>query len=232
MGYELDFSVVLSEPYRSFLLTGIRYTLLLFAASWAIALVLAIVITVVRATGIKPLELIAAAYVAYHRNVPLLVQILVWYIGASSFLPRGVNMFMNRNDPEFMFALIALSLYAAAYMSEDMRSGMRAIPRTQMEAARSMGFTFAGSMRWVILPQTWRIALPPLLNQTLLLFKGTSLAAAIGVAELTYQARQIETQTFRIFESFSVVTAIYLVGSFALMWLGAWTSRKFRLRTK
>ncbi len=232
MGYELDFSVIFTEPYFGFLMTGIRYTLMLFIGAWVIALVLATILTTLRATGFKPLEWLVAAYVAYHRNVPLLVQILVWYIGAASFLPREVNRFMNRNDPEFLFALIALSLYSAAYMSEDMRSGMRAIPHTQMEAARSMGFSFVQSMRWVILPQTWRIALPPLINQTLLLFKGTSLAAAIGVAELTYQARQIETQTFRVFESFATVTALYLIGSFALMFLGAWSVRKFRLRTK
>lgn len=232
MGYDLDFSLLLTEPYRGFLLAGIRNTLLLFVAAWIVALVLATILTVVRVSGFKPGAWLVAAFVAYHRNVPLLVQILVWYMGAASFLPRSINMFLNRHNPEFMFAFVALSLYAAAYMSEDMRSGMRAIPRTQMEAARSMGFSFTQSMRFVILPQTWRIALPPLINQALLLFKGTSLAAAIGVAELTYQARQIETQTFRVFEAFAAVTVLYLVGSFALMFLGAWSARKFKLRTK
>lgn len=232
MGYTLDFSTILREPYLGFLLVGIRTTLLLFVLAWFIALFLATILTILRSTGLRPLEWLVAAYVAYHRNVPLLVQMLLWYFGAASFLPREINVFMNRNNAEFLFALVALSLYSAAYMSEDMRSGMRAIPRTQMEAARSMGFNFIQAMRWVVLPQTWRIALPPLINQTLLLFKGTSLAAAIGVAELTFQARQIESQTFRVFESFSVVTAFYLAGSFALMFLGAYSAKKFRLRTK
>lgn len=232
MGYELNFAVLFTAPYLGFLITGVKYTLALFFSAWVIAVLLATILTTLRASGFKPLAWLISSYVAYHRNVPLLVQILVWYIGAASFLPREINMFINRNNPEFLFALIALFLYSAAYMSEDMRSGIRAIPRTQMEAARSMGFTFMQSMRWVILPQTWRVALPPLINQTLLLFKGTSLAAAIGVAELTYQARQIETQTFRVFESFAVVTALYLIGSFALMFLGAWSAKKFKLRTK
>ncbi|QOG07295.1 amino acid ABC transporter permease [Aureimonas sp. OT7] len=232
MGYELNFAPLFTAPYLGFLITGVKYTLALFATAWIIAVLLATVLTTLRASGIKPLAWVTSTYVAYHRNVPLLVQILVWYIGAASFLPRDVNMLINRNNPEFIFAVIALFLYSAAYMSEDMRSGIRAIPRTQMEAARSMGFTFMQSMRWVILPQTWRVALPPLINQTLLLFKGTSLAAAIGVAELTYQARQIETQTFRVFESFAVVTVLYLIGSFALMALGAWSAKKFKLRTK
>lgn len=232
MGYELDFSILLTEPYRGFLLAGALNTLLLFGAAWIIAITLATALTIIRASGFRLAEWFVAAFVAYHRNVPLLVQILVWYMGAASFLPREVNMFMNRHNPEFMFALVALSLYAAAYMSEDLRSGIRAIPHTQMEAARSMGFSFTQSMRFVILPQTWRVALPPLINQTLLLFKGTSLAAAIGVAELTYQARQIETQTFRVFEAFAAVTVVYLAGSFALMFLGAWSAQKFKLRTK
>ena len=182
--------------------------------------------------GYKLLVWAVAAYVAYHRNVPLLVQMLVWYFGTASVLPNSVNDFMNANNAEMSFAIVALSLYSAAYMSEDLRAALRAIPRTQTEAGRSMGFTYLQTMRWIIIPQTWRIALPPLIGQTLLLFKGTSLAAAISVAELTYQARQIESQSFRVFESFSVVTVLYLAGSFALMLLGLYVGKKYRLRTK
>ncbi len=81
----------------------------------------------------------------------------------------------------------------------------------------------------MILPQAWRAALPPLVNQALILFKGTSLASVIGVAELTYQARQIESQTFRPFEAFSVVTLIYLVGTFSIMSAGGWLTRRMRI---
>ncbi|MGH6861136.1 MAG: amino acid ABC transporter permease [Phyllobacterium sp.] len=231
MGYELDFGVVFSGAYLGFFLEGIRNTLTMFAAAWILGLVLAFLLTLLRASGFKPLEMAVAAYVAYHRNVPLLVQLLVWYFGAASVLPRSVNIFMNRHNAEMLFAILALSLYAAAYMSEDLRSALRAIPKTQMEAGRSMGFNYAQTMRWVIIPQTWRIALPPMIGQTLLLFKGTSLAAAIGVGELTYQARQIETQSFRVFEAFAAVTVIYLIGSFALMFLGAYVAKNYRLRT-
>lgn len=230
--YHLDFSVIFSGVYREFLLVGIRNTLVLFACSWVIALTLAMILTVIRASGMKLLVWAVAAYVAYHRNVPLLVQMLVWYFGTASVLPNSVNDFMNANNAEMSFAIVALSLYSAAYMSEDLRAALRAIPRTQTEAGRSMGFTYLQTMRWIIIPQTWRIALPPLIGQTLLLFKGTSLAAAISVAELTYQARQIESQSFRVFESFSVVTVLYLAGSFALMLLGLYVGKKYRLRTK
>ena len=95
-----------------------------------------------------------------------------------------------------------------------------------------MGFSFVESMRWVILPQAWRLSVPPLVNQTLNLLKSTSLAAAIGVAELSYAAREIENQSYRVFEAFSIVTFAYLVGTFSIMLVGALLSQRFRLRTK
>jgi polar amino acid transport system permease protein len=231
MGYELDYGVVLSGKYLAFFLDGVRNTLVLFALSWCAAVPLAVLLALLRATGGKAMERLVAAYVAYHRNVPALVQLFVWYFGIASLLPRGINDFINRNNGEMFFAVIALSLYAAAYMSEDLRAARNAIPKTQIEAGRSMGFSAMQTMRWVVLPQMWRIALPPIIGQTLLLFKGTSLAAIIGVGELSYQARQIESQSFRVFEAFSVVTLVYLIGSFALMFLGAWLGKRYRLRT-
>src|SRR5690606_19310845 len=118
------------------------------------------------------------------------------------------------------------------FISEELRSGLRAIPVTQMEAARAAGLGYVGAMRWVILPQAWRLALPAIIGQTLFLFKMTSLAAAIGAGELTYQARHIEHLTFRIFETFTVVTLLYLAGTFLLMGAGAWLAARFRLRVK
>jgi polar amino acid transport system permease protein len=232
MGYQLDYGAVLSGAYLTFFLEGLQNTLTLFVASWAAAFAFAVVLMLIRATQIRPLEWFVSIYVEYHRNVPLLVQLLVWYFGISSLFPRSLNEFMNDNNAEIIFAMVALSLYAAAYMSEDLRSGLRAIPKTQMEAGRAIGFTYVQTMRWVIIPQTWRLALPPLINQTLLIFKGTSLAAAIGVGELTYQARQVESQSFRVFEAFSIVTLLYVLGSFILMFAGSMLARRYRLRTK
>ena len=128
--------------------------------------------------------------------------------------------------------MIALGLAAAAYVSEDLRSGVRAIPKAQYEAARSIGFGFLGAMTNVILPQAARHAVPPLINQTLLLFKNTSLAMAIGVAELTYTVRDIENQTFQTFEIYLVGTVIYLAISLGLMGAGAAITRRTRILAK
>ena len=170
--------------------------------------------------------------VEYHRNVPLIVQLLFWNFGIPQLLPDSINKWINANSPELTLAIIAMSLFGAAYMSEDFRSGLRAIPDTQREASRAMGFSFVESMRWIILPQAWRLSVPPLVNQTLNLLKSTSLAAAIGVAELSYAAREIENQSYRVFEAFSIVTFAYLVGTFSIMLFGALLSQRFRLRTK
>ncbi|MCT8990256.1 amino acid ABC transporter permease [Chelativorans sp. SCAU2101] len=231
MGYDLDFSVVLSGRYLEMLLSGLATTMLLFVSGWFLGLAIALVLTLIRATPFKPLQWLVAAYVEYHRNVPLLVQLFVWYFGMPQLLPLSVNRFLNQHNAELGFAVIAVSCFMAAYMSEDFRSGLRAVPKAQREAARAMGFSFLQTMRWILIPQAWRIALPALVNQTLHMFKGTSLAGIIGVVELTDVARQIEDNTFRVFEAFGVVTAIYLICTLTLMLGGAALSRRFQLRT-
>lgn len=106
-------------------------------------------------------------------------------------------MWINRHAGEFIFATIAVGLTMSSYVSEDLRGGIRSIPKSQFEAARALGLSYLQSFRRVVLPQAVRIALPTLVNHTVLLFKNTSLAMAIGVAELTYVTREIESQSFK-----------------------------------
>ncbi len=168
-------------------------------------------------------------FVAYHRNVPMLVQIMMWYFALPSLLPVGAQLWINQFNGEFLYSVIAIGLCMAAYVSEDIRSGLRAIPHGQFEASRALGLSYIRSMRFVILPQAMRIAVPPLINHTVLLFKNTSLAMAIGVAELTYATRQIENYTFRTFEAYFLASAWYLALSLALMGAGALLARHYRI---
>jgi polar amino acid transport system permease protein len=108
--------------------------------------------------------------------------------------PTWQQWINNIGNNEFIFATIALSLNAAAYMSEDLRSGIRALPPTQLEAARALGLSYVSAMRKVILPQALRVAVPPLTNQSLGLFKATSLAMAIGFAEMTLRPTRSRTR--------------------------------------
>jgi polar amino acid transport system permease protein len=218
----LDFGAVLHGQYLTWLINGALQTIYLFGAAWIAAMLLALMLVSLRALELRPLEWLIAAYVNYHRNVPGLVQIFVWYFGVPELLPSWITNYINDHNGEFIFALIALSLNAAAYMSEDLRSGLRSVAGTQMEAARALGLSYAQTMRDVLLPQAVRVSVPPLINQSLSLFKSTSLAMAIGVAEMTYASRQIENETYRTFETFALASVFYLVMSWAIMALGAY----------
>lgn len=232
MGYVFDLGAVLSGQYLNWFLIGIATTLALTAAAWCLAMTMGILLTLIRMIPFRPFEWLVALYVEYHRNVPLLVQIFVWYFGVPSLLPRWARLWINAHNGEFLLATVALGLAAAAYVAEDLRSGIRSIPKTQYEAARSIGFGYLGAMGYVVLPQALRIAVPPLINQTLLLFKNTSLAMAIGVGELTYRTREVESYTFKTFEAFAVATVVYLAVSFCIMAIGDLADRRLKLEAR
>lgn len=219
--------LLLSNPdYVTLLLHGLVVTAKLFAISGVLAMVLASLLTAARSSSQRWLQRAVWLFVEYHRNVPGLVQIFVWYFGVPQLLPTELQRFINRNDGEFVLSCIALTLYAAAYMSEDLRSGLRSLPRGQTEAARSLGMTYGQSLRFILLPQALRAALPPLVNQTLALFKATSLAMTVGVADLMHATRQIENETYRTFEVFMVASLIYLAGSWIIMGAGSFAQRR------
>jgi polar amino acid transport system permease protein len=222
----LGFDAVLQGPYLRWLLTGAATTFALFAASLICGFALAIVLAALRSLPSAALEGLVAGYVNYHRNVPTLVQLFVWYFGVPQLLPSAANGWINAHNGEFLFAFIALSLNVAAYLSEDLRSGLRAISLHQGEAARALGMRHVQVLRHVLLPQAIRFVVPSLINQSLTLFKTTSLAMAIGVAEMTYASRQIENETYRTFETYAIASAFYLAFSFAIMGAGTYYSRR------
>lgn len=228
MGYELSYELVLGGAYGRALLQGIRTTLILFALAWCGGVVIGLFLAGLRTLPNRGIRLAVQAVVEYQRNVPLLVHLLVWYFGIAAILPPLLAGLLNRSGAEFVCAAIALSLYSGAYMSEDFRAGLRAIPAGQDEAARSLGLRTLQVLRLVILPQALRLSLPPLVSQTLSLYKNTSVAAAIGVADLMYRAREIQTETFRVFETFSIATLVYVVGSATIILGGQALERRFR----
>lgn len=210
MNYTFDWNKVLSGEYLDWIISGVGVTLQISVVSLIIALLLGTTIAVMRMTKVKPLIWFSAAFTEFFRNTPLLVQIFFWYFGADSFLPRFVLDWLYQQDFEFCAGVIALSVYSAAFIAEEIRAGVNSIPKNQLEASRACGLTFVQAMRYVILPQAFRIIVPPMISQALNLVKNSSLCMTIGVAELTYMARQIESYTFRGFEAFTISTLIYL----------------------
>jgi polar amino acid transport system permease protein len=229
MKLHFNLSAVLQGDYGTLFLHGIELTLMMAVSAWLLSLVVGLALTLIRLTNIRIAERLVAVFVAYHRNVPMLVQILFWYFGISNILPDSVQTFLNHYNGQFVFAVIAIGLCSGAYFSEDIRSGLRAVPYGQYEACRALGLSFLKGMRHVILPQALRNAIPPMINHAVVLFKNTSLAMAIGAAELTYVTRQIENETFLSFESYFVATVVYLAISMLIMLAGARLAASYRI---
>lgn len=215
-----SFSVLADREVQLLFLHGFATTLKLFFASAIAAYALGALLVVLRTSGRIPAAAVAA-FVEYHRNVPSIVQIFVWYFGVPQVLPEAWHAWANAHLGAFFFAVIALSLNAAAYISEDLRSGIRAVSSGQMEAARALGLGYLKAMRLVVVPQAIRGSAPALVNQSLSLFKTTSLALAIGVNDLMYVARQLDGETYATLPSYLTPTVIYLVCTFTLMLIGS-----------
>jgi polar amino acid transport system permease protein len=210
MNYKFNWPLIFSGEYGRWFLDGLSVTLQLSGLSIVFALLLGTLLTIMRLSKVKPLEWTAAGYIEFFRNTPLVVQIFFWYFGSDPLLPGFFKEWLYRQNIEFATGVIALSTYTAAFIAEELRSGILSIPKTQLEASRATGLSFLQAMGYVILPQAFRIIIPPLISQFLNLIKNSSLAMTIGVMELTYMARQVEAHTFHGFEAFTVSTLMYL----------------------
>lgn len=229
MNYQFDWLLVLSGEYGQWIIQGTILTLKISAVSIFLSLVLGTVIAVFRMAPFKPLNWFSVAFTEFFRNTPLLVQIFFWYFGSDAILPGPVKEWLYRQDFEFAAGVIALTVYTAAFIAEEIRSGVFSIPKTQLEASRATGLSFIQAMRYVILPQAFRIIIPPLISQFLNCIKNSSLCMTIGVMELTYMARQIESYTFHGFEAFTVSTLIYLCISLITSWVMIQYKKRYML---
>lgn len=192
---------------------AVLVTLGLGFSAFILGSIVGMLITLARISSIAPLRWFAFAYVSIFRGTPLLIQMLVIYFGLPSF---GLIL-----DP-VPAALIALTLFSAAYLSENFRSGITGVDRGQWEAAWSMGMGYRKTLLRVILPQALRIAIPPLGSRLIALMKDTSLASTITVVELTRVADQIGASTFRYMDMFLIVGAIYWIINQLLTMGQAW----------
>jgi polar amino acid transport system permease protein len=227
-----DLFAILGKPeFVQMLLHGLKITMVIAICSWLIAMALAVVLLIVRLTPSRLAARAVEGYISYHRNVPTLVQMMLWYFGIASLLPDQTQGWLSEHSAEALFAVISLGLCQAAYFSEDLRSGLRAVPSGQTEAARALGHSYLGAMRFVLMPQAVRHAIPALVNHSVSLFKNSSLAMAIGAAELTHAVKELESQSFRTFEVYLIATVIYLAISLLIMLLGAWLNRQSALAT-
>jgi len=226
-----DLQLLLHGQYHDWLVAGLVVSIKLAALTIACALPLAIVIALLRLSPYRALQWLGASYVEVVRNVPLIAHLLFWYFGAPELLPDSLKERLYAGNYEFVAAAIGLTLYAASFMAENIRSGIRAIPAVQFEAARALGLGYLAAMRRVVLPQALRVTVPPLLSQVVILWNDTSIATVIGVAELMHQAASVESAVFRSAEAFGFATLSYLIGSLALTAVATAIHRRWPVRT-
>jgi polar amino acid transport system permease protein len=211
----MRFQVVVNAlPY---LVAAAGTTLWISALGIALGLVIGTLVCVCRLSAHAPLARAGAVYVSFFRGVPLLVQLLLIY----DFLPL-----VGLNVPALVAAVGALGLASGAYVSEIFRGALAALPRGQTEAALSLGFPGLAIWRRILLPQALRTALPPLLNEFILLLKASSLISVVGVAELTRVAMNIASATYRPLEAYLACAALYLILNGAIALLGNLAERR------
>jgi glutamate/aspartate transport system permease protein len=209
--YNWNWPILLKEPYFTWIVEGFGKTILIALLAWAIAFPLGSAIGIARTADNRALRLGGTVYVEIFRNIPLLVQMFLWYFVVPELLPADWGRWVKRDMPypQFLTAVICLGLYTASRVAEQVRSGVEAIPRGQRNAGLAMGLTSLQVYRYVLIPVAYRTIIPPLTSDFLGVFKNSSLALTIGVLELTSQARQIEEYTFAAFEAFTVATVLY-----------------------
>ncbi len=215
----LDWSVFLQElpgggeRYIDLLVSGIYWTLAVSACAWIIALVVGSVVGTIRTTDRPWLVHVGNAWVELFRNIPLLVQMFLWYFVIPEFIPP-FKQWLVTTDParaQFVAAVICLGLFTSARIAEQVRAGIQSLPRGQRNAGMALGLTNPQVYRFVLLPMAFRIIVPPLTSETMNLIKNSSIALTIGLAELTFRSREMGEYTFRFFESFSAATLIYIL---------------------
>jgi len=199
-------------------------------AAWLIALSLGSLIGIARTTPSRLLRGVGTAYVDLFRNVPVLVQMFLWFFVLPEIVPAEMGRWLKRDlpFPEFWSAVLCLGLYAASRVAEQVRSGIQSVPVGLGNAARASGLSTWQGYRYILLPIGFRIIVPPLTSELLGIFKNTSIALTIGVLEITAASRQIESYTFQGYEAFAAATALYLAISLVLLFL----TRKLEARAR
>lgn len=216
MNYEFKFDVVWKNV--GFLLSGVELTLLVTAAALSSGLVIGLVVALARMSKRRWLNAPAIAYIEIFRNTPALIQ-LMWVYYCLPIL-TGIEMSAVAS------ATFALAVNGAAYIAEIIRGGIQSIDRGQVEAGRTLGLSYAQTMRRIILPQAFRRMIPPFVNESVSILKFSSLVSVLGVADLTYQATVLSTTTFRPIEIFTFIAVVYFILCTALSYF----ARRLELR--
>ena len=224
-----DWKVFLNDDgsgrtYLEWMMNAWGWTLSVAVSAWVVAMVVGALMGTLRTLPGSPwLVRLGNVWVELFRNIPLLVQIFLWYFVVPKMFPAMQQI------PGFVLVVLALGFFTSARIAEQVRAGIQALPRGQRYAGMALGFTTAQTYRYVILPMAFRIILPPLTSESMNLLKNSSVAFAVSIAELTMFAMQAQEETSRGVEIYIAVTALYAISAFAVNRLMALAEKKMQI---
>ena len=208
--------------YLGWMVSGLQLTLALSLSAWCMALFIGALMGILRTVTNRWLAGIAAVYVEVFRNIPLLVQLFIWYFVLPELLPAALGDAFKQTHPavqQFVAAVICLGFFTGARVCEQVRTAIQSLPPGQRQAALALGFTLPQAYRHVLMPLAIRRMLPPLTSELLNIFKNSAVCSTIGLLELSAQGRQLVDYTAQPYESFIAVTLLYMMIN-ALVMLG------------
>jgi len=225
----LDWQVFLNDDgsgrtYLQWMMDAWGWTLSVAGSAWVVAMVMGALMGTLRTLPNSPwLARLSNVWIELFRNIPLLVQIFIWYFVLPKAFPAMQQI------PGFVLVVLALGFFTSARIAEQVRAGIQALPKGQRYAGMALGFTTAQTYRYVILPMAFRIIFPPLTSESMNLLKNSAVAFAVSIAELTMFAMQAQEETSRGIEVYLAVTALYALSAFAVNMLMHFVEKKMRI---
>lgn len=213
--------------YMDTLWSGLVWTLATALTAWVMALLIGAIIGTIRTTPNKLGVRLGNAYVELFRNVPLLVQMFLWYFVMPELVPQGLGNWLKAlpNAP-FITAVLCLGFFTSSRVAVQVSAGINSLPRGQKLAGTALGLTLPQTYRYILLPMAFRIIVPPLTSEFLNIIKNSAVALTIGLMELTARARSMQEFSFQVFEAFTAATLIYIVVNVIVVFLMRWIERR------
>ena len=200
----------LFQTFSADFVSGFKYTIYASLLALVFSLIIGTIMAILQLSHNRIIRSLAKAYVAFFRNIPLLIIVMFFYVVAP--------MYFYSFDG-FQAGTIGLTIYTSAFIAETVRSGIQTVPKGQMEAGLSSGFSYSETMRYIVLPQAFKIVVPPLGNQFINLIKISSILAMVAGLDLMYQGDLIASTTFNTFDTYIIVGLFYLVLTLPLSYL-------------
>lgn len=218
------------STYFDTLVQGLYWTISVALSAWIIALLLGAIVGTLRTTPLRWGARLASAYVELFRNIPLLVQMFLWFFVLPELLPEALGRWLKAlPNASFVTAVVCLGFFTSARVAEQVRAGINALPRGQRMAGTALGLTLPQTYRHVLLPQAFRIIIPPLTSEFLNIFKNSAVALVINVPELTSATHTMAENSYQVFEAFTAATLIYVVVNVSIIIAMRFLERRVRV---